>query len=156
MKQITDPDGVTDFIQTDVDEDYEDSEDEKDDIVLSDADPQGAGSPDINPVSHMPSSRRMVTFAAMTGDNNEESKTQEWERMQKRLSEIAVKRLELFDKQEITASSVQTEIGSIFDKLQDRVQNRITESTIEYYRRKKLRKVRLLQDDESLRYLRLL
>ena len=61
-------------------------------------------------------------------------------------------RRELFEKEEITASAVQREIRTIFEKLQQRIRGRITIMSIEHYRRRKLRGVRLLQDDESLFY----
>ena len=89
----------------------------------------------------------------MTAEKSEESKSEEWRKEERERAVENRKRLLLFETQEITATAVQREIGSIFDKLQKRVANRVTETTIEYYRRKKLKDVRLLQDDESLRYL---
>eukprot|EP01084_Bolivina_argentea_P123568 218973_1 len=61
-------------------------------------------------------------------------------------------RLKLFQKHEITAKDVTIEVLSIFHKIQKRRENTITETTIDYYRRKMPDEVRILQDDEALRY----
>ena len=98
--------------------------------------------------------QRTETRRLLTGNNVTQKMTNEqFEECARKRAELAQERMRLFDKMEITAKSVQIEIESIFDKLQNRVKNRITESSIEYYRRKELKKVKLLQDDESLRYI---
>ena len=61
--------------------------------------------------------------------------------------------MDLFRKEEITASAVRLEVTFIFKKLQNRRQFKITETTIDYYRRIGLQNVRLLKDDEALRYI---
>eukprot|EP01083_Nonionella_stella_P180070 641139_1 len=66
---------------------------------------------------------------------------------------IVKERMELFHKDAITASAIKDEVSSIFDKIQQRRTMKITESSIAYYRRNGLRSVRLLQDDETLRYI---
>eukprot|EP01084_Bolivina_argentea_P018803 34987_1 len=73
--------------------------------------------------------------------------------LKKKDKKIATKRMELFHKQEFTASAIKMEVESIFITLQNRRKLKVTETTIDYYRRHGLKNVRLLQDDESLRFI---
>ena len=84
---------------------------------------------------------------------NKEARNEKWRQLQHEKAEIVLLRRELFDNEEITASAVQKRISSMFDKLHQRIEGRVTIMNIEHYRRSKLREVRLLQDDDSLQYL---
>jgi len=67
-------------------------------------------------------------------------------------TKITVQRLELFHKSSITASAVRDEVTSIVNNIRKSRKQKITETTVDYYRRNGLRHVRLLQDDECLRF----
>eukprot|EP00485_Elphidium_margaritaceum_P015088 CAMPEP_0202731060 /NCGR_PEP_ID=MMETSP1385-20130828/186951_1 /ASSEMBLY_ACC=CAM_ASM_000861 /TAXON_ID=933848 /ORGANISM="Elphidium margaritaceum" /LENGTH=2462 /DNA_ID=CAMNT_0049397343 /DNA_START=90 /DNA_END=7479 /DNA_ORIENTATION=- len=87
---------------------------------------------------------RIADHSEAQDDLNEE-KTAE-------LKQIAQERMALFHNGAITASAVKEEISAIFDNIRKSRKLKLTESTIDYYRRVGLQNVRLLQDDEALRF----
>merc|ERR1712228_423020 len=98
------------------------------------------------------SHRRNISL--IVDNNDEDDDKSEEDEMRKEIRQrVASERMELFRKEEITASAVRLEVQSIFKKLQNRRTLKITETTIDYYRRIGLEHVRLLNDDEALRFI---
>ena len=144
-EDISDPEGITDLIAT---ETHSDSEDDDNLPEKADSMEPAASIPGL----HEPSKslgfaqRSTVGFLPPDEDDHNDGKTEE-ER-----ATIVADRMELFHKGAITASAVRDEITSIFQNIQSRRANKITESTIDFYRRNGLKNAKILQDDESLRY----
>ena len=138
---------MTDFVPKEINENTQNTRNSEVDEIKLDSLPtpsDGIGTPEVS---------LFDSVNEQEDKGNDETKNEDWRQLQQQRAEINRQKRELFDNEEITASAVQKEIGSIFDKLQKRIRGRVTIMSIEHYRRKKLRKVRLLQDDESLYYL---
>ena len=146
---IIDPEGITHLIHTNQDKNDRES------VVIN------RGSVKINNNNNNNNNINQIQF----DDENEEKmrishrlsaahilekQQTQMEQEEKSNKEIA-KRVELFEKNQITAVNVQRELFSIFSKIQHRRQNRITDASIAYYRRHL--KVKLLKNDEALKFI---
>ena len=168
-EDISDPEGITDRIETekkaDSDEDFESDDDEeeekKDENELDTNHRRNVSADDtLNPVRNLKHthaagimSQRSLIKRRESLIDEDDQKTAASEKIKSQRQKMAAARMELFHKDEITASAVKMEVESMFNKLQNRRKLKITETTIDYYRRKGLKHVRLLQDDETLRYI---
>ena len=187
-QDISDPEGITDRIETEEieesDEDYltDDEEEKKDADATPNRSRKGTfddtyidpmkssmmrikNIPKANTTSKLPgtpapapsgtilSQRSLIKRNQSLIDESDDMKTEESEKIKEQTQKMAAERMELFRKDEITASAVKMEVESIFGKLKNRRKLKITETTIDYYRREGLKKVRLLQDDEALRFI---
>ena len=176
-EDIIDPEGITNFIPTDEDDEDELKVDESfvseeiQTTSLSKATTTSGSGPTLLMVTRGPSldslnlnNKRMkssglksqlsmVSASGKLMEYQDDDKTEEAEKIIEHRQELAAKRMELFHKDEITATDIKKEIDSIFLKLKNQRKLKITESTIDYYRREGLRHVRLLRDDESLRFM---
>eukprot|EP01084_Bolivina_argentea_P194766 334238_1 len=134
---IVDPEGITDIIYTKDDDDYEDDDDNDDDDDDDDS--------------------RVTTasfiFAQKSYDDDKDDDGSDDDEMLEMKNRIALERMELFLKGNITASAVRDEVSSIFDKIQSRRTNKINIPAIDHYRRNGLKTVRLLQNDEASLYI---
>eukprot|EP01084_Bolivina_argentea_P313577 543028_1 len=149
VNEIIDPEGITDLIHTsdNEEEDEEAKHDDGDDLDADDDEEIGVNVDHEARNSIKLSQKSTMALSKMLGGVDERNEAEEEER-----HKIIVGRMELFQKDAITASAVRDEVSSIFDKIQKARSEKITESTIDHYRRNGL-KVRLLQDDETLRFI---
>ena len=137
---IIDPEGITDFIETDDLDDHDDMQ-----RLYSD---NGDAEVEEQTQQFLFAQKSTIGIGQFKEEHDDDEDLDEDERQR-----ITLERMELFQKGQITATAVRDEVSSIFDKIQSRRRQKITESAIDYYRRYGLENVRLLQDDETLRYI---
>eukprot|EP01084_Bolivina_argentea_P132267 233416_1 len=159
---IIDPDGETDIIFTpdDVVDNVEDQDDD-------DIEPQHEKNKSNEQNNMIKKSDFFDDPDEEEENKNEKEQTKEKEKDENVIEKAKSKkqRTELFLQGQITAKDVTIELKSIFKKIQERREQRVTATSTEYYRRhlnvlqyenKQLkgnaRKILLLEDDESLRF----
>eukprot|EP01083_Nonionella_stella_P122850 369792_1 len=149
-KDITDPDNITTHIDTDSNHsEHDDSEDDDDGIQLRTADSLREDT-SVQSVGAMGAFGRDYSRGRSAANLKPKSDDYREEHDEKE-EKIEKERWHQFYKQEITAKAIQTELDSMFDKLQARRDAKVSETTIDYYRRHLT--VRLLTDDELLRFI---
>eukprot|EP01083_Nonionella_stella_P213062 768781_1 len=155
-KDITDPDNITTHIETEKDAQSEDGEDEDD--ADEDETDQFNSLSNLRGADSLHEEKSFDAFAIGTmrgpmdtNEANNDDYREENEAQQEEKQKIEQERWQQFYKQEITASAIQKELESMFDKLQARRDAKVSETTIDYYRRHLT--VRLLTDDELLRFI---
>eukprot|EP01083_Nonionella_stella_P161426 528743_1 len=141
-KDIIDPDGITARITTNKAKEEDDEQKEQEELEERQ---------NVFQRSFMKSRKRPSLIVSGAEDENDYSEEYEKRRAERR--KVMQKRDEIFRKEQITALDIHDEITEIFRKLQHRRRYKITETTIDYYRRHGLEQVRLLQDDECLRFI---
>ena len=118
---------MTDFVPKEINENTQNTRNSEVDEIKLDSLPtpsDGIGTPEVS---------LFDSVNEQVDKGNDETKNEDWRQLQQQRAEMNRQKRELFDNEEITASAVQKEIGSIFDKLQKRIRGRVTIMSIEHY-----------------------